>query len=103
MRAIDVQQIGNELAVKWDDGAESFIALETLRRACPCAGCKGETDIMGNLYRGPEKALQPESFKLLQVMPVGGYALQPRWADGHSTGLYSFDYLRRLADVPPPA
>ena len=59
--------------------------------------CKGETDIMGNLYIGPEKALRPDSYRLKGIAHVGGYALQPQWADGHSTGLYSFEYLRRLA------
>jgi len=98
VRPADIQQIGNELAIKWDDGTESFVALEKLRRACPCAGCKGEMDIMGNVYRGPEKPLRPESYQLLRLAHVGGYALQPHWADGHSSGLYSFDYLRRVAD-----
>ncbi|HTA95201.1 MAG TPA: gamma-butyrobetaine hydroxylase-like domain-containing protein, partial [Verrucomicrobiae bacterium] len=42
MLPADIQQIGNELAVRWGDGGESFILLEKLRRACPCAGCKGE-------------------------------------------------------------
>ena len=92
----DIQQIGNELAVKWDDGTESFIGLEKLRRACPCAGCKGEMDVMGNLYRGPEKPLTPRSFELVRIGSVGGYAIQPQWADGHSTGLYSFEMLKRL-------
>ena len=96
MRPTDIQQIGNELALKWDDGTESFIALEKLRRACPCAGCKGEMDVMGNLYKGPEKPLRPESFQLKGLAHVGGYAIQPQWGDGHSTGLYSFDYLRGL-------
>lgn len=97
VRPTNLQHIGNELAVKWDDGRESFIPLEKLRRACPCAGCKGEMDVMGNLYRGPEKALTPRSYELKGIAPVGGYALQPQWGDGHSTGLYSFDYLRELA------
>jgi DUF971 family protein len=30
---------------------------------------------------------------------VGGYALQPHWADGHESGIYSFQYLRRLAEA----
>jgi DUF971 family protein len=98
MRLADVQQIGAELAVKWDDGAESFIALEKLRRACPCAGCKGERDIMGQLHKGPDKPLSPRSFQLARVELVGGYAVQPYWADGHSSGLFSFDYLRHLAE-----
>ena len=99
MRPVDIQHVGNELAIKWSDGGESFITLEKLRRECPCAGCKGEMDVMGNLYIGPEKPLRPDSFVLKGLAHVGGYALQPQWADGHSTGLYSFEMLRRLADA----
>lgn len=99
MRAADVQHIGNDLAIRWEDGRESFITLESLRRACPCAGCKGETDVMGNLYKGPEQTLGPAAFRLVKLQWVGSYAVQPVWADGHATGLYSFDYLRRIADA----
>lgn len=100
MRPDDVQLIGEELALKWDDGSEIYVRLETLRRHCPCAGCQGERDIMGNLYKGPETTLSTKAFQLVRIANVGGYALQPVWADGHDTGLYSFDYLRRLAEVP---
>ena len=98
MRPVDIQQIGEELAIKWESGAESFIRLETMRRRCPCAGCKGEVDIMGQLYKGPEKPFTPQAIKLLRIVNIGGYAIQPVWADGHATGIYSFDYLRRLAE-----
>jgi DUF971 family protein len=94
-----LQQIGNELAVKWSDGSESFIPLQTLRKFCPCAGCKGETDIMGNLYKNPEQPLTPAAFQLTQIITVGGYAIQPVWADGHATGIFSFDYLKHVADA----
>ena len=97
MRPDDIQQIGSELAIRWDDGEENFIPLERLRRACPCAGCKGEMDILGNLYKNPERPFAPNSFELVKLTGVGGYAIQPVWADGHSSGIYSFDYLRRLA------
>jgi DUF971 family protein len=97
MRPTDIQQIGGELAIKWDDGGESFISLEQLRRSCPCASCKGETDIMGNVYKKPESPLTPKAFELRRVVTVGGYGIQPAWADGHATGIYSFDYLRRIA------
>ena len=97
MRPLDIQHIGNELAVKWDDGGENFIPLENLRRACPCAGCKGEMDILGNLYKNPEKPLSAKAFELVKLVSVGGYAIQPFWADGHNTGIYSFDYLKRIA------
>jgi DUF971 family protein len=96
MRPVDLQQIGSELAIKWDDGSEAFIPLERLRRSCPCAECQGEKDIMGNLYKGSEKPLRPASFELRKISTVGSYAIQPVWADGHATGLYSFEYLRKL-------
>jgi DUF971 family protein len=96
MRPLDIQHIGNELAVKWGDGGENFIPLENLRRACPCAGCKGEMDILGNLYKNPEKPLSAKAFELVKLVSVGGYAIQPVWADGHNTGIYSFEYLLRI-------
>jgi DUF971 family protein len=96
MRPRDIQSIGNELAIKWDDGGESYIPLEKLRRACPCAGCKGEMDILGNLYKQPDQTLTAKAFELVKISSVGGYAVQPLWADGHNTGIYSFDYLARM-------
>jgi DUF971 family protein len=97
MRPIDIQPIGQELAIKWDDGAETFISLEKLRRGCPCAGCKGEGDIMGNLYKGPEQSLTELAFRLRSLTRVGSYAIQPTWGDGHATGIYSFEYLRQIS------
>ena len=55
---------------------------------------------MGNVYRGPGKKLQPQSFQLARIANVGTYAIQPVWADGHATGIFSFDYLRSVADAP---
>ncbi len=98
MRPIDIQRIGDELAIKWDDGGESFITLEKLRHACPCAGCKGEVDVMGNLHKGPDIPLTSQAFQLVQINYVGGYAIQPTWLDGHNSGLFAFDFLRRVAD-----
>jgi DUF971 family protein len=97
MRPSDIQRVGDELAIKWDDGTESYIPLANLRRSCPCAGCKGEMDIMGNLYKNPDRPLAPNAFELVRINRVGGYALQPFWADGHDTGIFSFEYLRRVA------
>jgi len=99
MRPVDIQQIGEELAIKWDDGSEGFVRLEALRRCCPCAGCKGEMDIMGNVYKNPHKPLPPQALQLARIESVGGYAIQPIWRDGHSTGLFSFDYLKKIADA----
>lgn len=97
MRPTDMQRIGAELAIRWDDGTESFIPLDKLRQACPCAGCKGEVDIMGNLYKNPDKPLTPAAFQLGHIANVGTYAVQFFWGDKHNTGIYSFEYLRRVA------
>jgi DUF971 family protein len=98
VKPAQLQPIGNELAIKWDDGSETYIPLDLLRRSCPCAGCKGEGDIMGNVYKNAPKPLSPQAFQLVRINNVGGYAIQPQWADGHGTGIFSFDYLRAIAN-----
>jgi DUF971 family protein len=90
-----IDLVGDELAIAWNDGRESFFALESLRRLCPCAVCQGEADVLGNVER-PERVFQPSSFQLRSLQSVGGYALQPLWQDGHSTGLFSYSYLRQI-------
>jgi DUF971 family protein len=93
-----VEVIGKELAIVWSDGTESYLALDLLRRRCPCALCAGEKDIFGNVYGGKAK-LVDNSFELAGLELVGGYAIRPRWRDGHESGIYSFPYLRELASV----
>ena len=92
----NIQQIGNDLAIQWNDGTESYLDLQFLRRACPCAACGGEPDVLGNIMR-PNVSYSDNSFDLAGFEIVGGYAIQPRWGDGHGTGIYSFQYLRRIS------
>src|SRR5438045_4396621 len=94
----NIQQIGDELAVVWNDGTESYFNLELLRRACPCAACGGEPDVLGNIAR-PHVSYTEKSFQLTGFEIVGGYALQTRWADGHSNGIYSFFYECSLGQI----
>jgi DUF971 family protein len=98
----NIQAIGSDLAISWNDGTESFLELESLRRACPCAACGGEPDVLGNVVR-PNVIYNSSSFELARFNIVGGYAVQPHWGDGHETGLYSYRYLRRLANPGGPA
>lgn len=98
MRPVQFTPIGSELALLWSDGREDYIPMETLRKQCPCANCMGEQDIMGNVHRPPQKPYGPGAFTWIEATPVGGYAFQPRWGDGHNTGIYSWEYLRHLAD-----
>lgn len=97
MTPIQSDIIGSTLALRWSDGSEQFIELETLRKACPCACCKGEPDIAGPASAKPvNPPLTADSFRLTAMNPVGGYGVQLIWGDGHSAGIYSFDYLRSL-------
>jgi len=91
--------IGNELALAFDDGIEAFLPLPMLRRACPCAVCQGEPDALGRVVK-PKVEHGPRAFELTNWQVVGGYALQLRWADGHASGIFSFDYLRKLSVMP---
>ncbi|MEP6778186.1 MAG: DUF971 domain-containing protein [Chthoniobacterales bacterium] len=100
LAAENIQLIGCELAIRWNDGLESFLELPYLRRACPCASCGGEPDVLGHVLR-PEVTYSETSFELRSWEMVGGYALQPRWGDGHGTGIYSYQYLKRLAAAQP--
>jgi DUF971 family protein len=96
----NIQEIGNELAIRWNDGAESYLDLQFLRRACPCAACGGEPDVLGNIMR-PDISYSENSFDLAGFQIVGGYALRMNWKDGHNTGIYSFQYLRRISQPVP--
>lgn len=91
--------IGDELALSFRDGFEAYLKLPLLRRACPCAVCQGEPDALGRVLR-PLVEYGPRAFELLKFEIVGGYAIQPFWADGHSTGIFSYAYLQKLAALP---
>ena len=91
----DMTVVGQELAIRWSDGTESYFPLNFLRRNCPCALCAGEKDLLGNVYKGEAK-LTPQSFLLKSCVAVGGYGIQPEWMDGHGSGIFSFRYLKSL-------
>jgi DUF971 family protein len=99
--ALNLEQatlIGTELALSFADGFEAYLALPMLRRACPCAACQGEPDALGRVLR-PRVEHGPRAFELSKFEQIGGYALQLYWADGHSTGIFSYAYLQKLAGL----
>jgi len=82
------------LLVTWNDGHRSEYDVRTLRLACPCAVCVNE-------WTGERmlRSIQvPEAVQPVRIFSVGRYAMGIAWSDGHSTGIYSYDYLRRLDD-----
>lgn len=92
----NIATVENELALAWSDGSESYLPFAKLREHCPCANCQGEPDALGRVVR-PEKIKGLKAEELLRYEMMGGYALQLFWGDGHSTGIYTFQYLRKLS------
>lgn len=85
-----------KLFIKWIDDKETIIDLKYLRDECPCASCKGETVLL-KTYRPVKPAINhPDMYKIKDIQPVGEYAIQITWKDGHNTGIYSWEYLLKL-------
>lgn len=97
-RIQNLQVIGQELAIIWGSGTESYFPLEPLRRHCPCAACAGEPDLTGKVVK-PHVSYNDNSFQIRKINLVGGYAVQFIWEDGHDTGIYSFSYLKKLEPI----
>jgi DUF971 family protein len=96
MNAMKLEQaivVGEELAVRFADGAEIYLPLPYLRANCPCAACQQNRDDLA--AAGFAKANAP-GVPLTAVDVVGGYAVRLVWGDGHGSGIYSFDLLRNL-------
>jgi DUF971 family protein len=93
---LNIQLIGEEVAIAWDDGVESYFTGPDLRAASPSAENIGERDILGNQYGGQGPRQFP-GVKVLGWERVGNYALRFEFSDGHRTGLYSYEHLRSLA------
>ena len=88
------------IKIDWKDGHHSDYGITYLRDKCPCATCTGAH---GTPPREPESAAPENPFqmykpvlKMLDVEPVGGYAIRIHWSDGHSSGIYSYDHFREI-------
>lgn len=93
----DTEIVNDLLLIQWSDNTDSAIPLTLLRDNCPCASCAGEKDALGNIYVGPPQKMTQQSYQLRGLQPVGYYGLRPVWSDGHSTGIYTIDFLKKLA------
>lgn len=91
------------IKIDWKDQHHSDYPLAFLRDECPCASCTGAhgTPPQKSNYSA-EKAssdlfpMYKPSLKMVEVEPVGSYAIRITWSDGHNTGIYSFDHFRRI-------
>jgi DUF971 family protein len=76
------------IRITWNDGHVGEYSAEYLRGYCPCALCQGH---------GAEiKFISVPDAQVQEIRAIGNYAIEFHWQDGHSTGIYSYDYLRGL-------
>ena len=93
---------GTGVSIDWKDGHRSSWTFSWLRYACPCATCNEERIAHKRpAGQAPPKAAGPLVMyqappRPLEATPVGKYALRFKWNDGHESGIYSWDYLRRV-------
>jgi Mrp family chromosome partitioning ATPase/DUF971 family protein len=85
------------LYIHWPDQQESVIPNKRLRASCQCALCVNE--FTGQPLLNPETI--PDDISVEAIQPLGNYAVSITWSDGHSSGIYSWEHLRRLTGLPP--
>ena len=100
VKPVSLKREGDGLKIEWSDGASTHLAWRVLRKQCPCASCIEERGKPADPFRvlTPQEAAagapEPVSMK-----PVGHYAYQINWNDGHTTGIYPVELLRKLASA----
>ncbi|MBI3019516.1 MAG: DUF971 domain-containing protein [Deltaproteobacteria bacterium] len=84
----------SEFSITWDDGHKTVLPFTALRKECPCALCRARRESSNPFQFVSERS--PSSSLAKDISPVGHYAIKIKWADGHSSGIYTFEMLRNL-------
>ena len=97
---LKLKRDGDDLRIDWSDGVTTTVSWRTLRKQCPCAAC-GEDR---NKPADPFKVLSAAEVaagapRPVGMQPVGHYAYQITWNDGHASGIYPIASLRKLGTV----
>lgn len=92
------------ISIDWKDAHHSTYELTYLRDHCPCAVCTGahgteprpkSTDKKANPFQ-----MYTPKLKMDSAEAVGNYAIRIQWSDGHGSGIYSFEHLRKVCPCP---
>lgn len=87
---IDLERATGLLRVSFDDGSRVELPAEYLRVESPSAEVQGHAPHQRQLVAGKR------AVRIFDIVPVGHYAIQLVFSDGHDSGLYSWEYLHRL-------
>jgi len=88
---------GRRLEVAYDDGVTVRLTAERLRVESPSAEVQGHSPAEKKIVTGKQNV------RIVEIEPVGNYAVRIVFDDGHATGLYTWNYLRKLGEAPPAA
>lgn len=94
---INLKSDTDSLIIEWDDGVTQSIRWERLRDHCPCATCRTKraepTQLLPVINVIDAQPIRPTS-----MTPMGNYAYNIAFNDGHNTGIYSLEFLRNIRD-----
>jgi DUF971 family protein len=96
MRLLKFEQISSRIVtMEWDDGRRYAYPVANLRAGCPCAICRQERE-----SANPLKVLSTDfdTVELAGWNWVGRYAVSLKWSDRHDSGIYTYEYLRKLCE-----
>lgn len=100
-KGVTLDKQAHEVRIDWGGGHISTYPLNALREACPCVVCRGGHDKMGREYDPNFIDLKPaRNYQVQDAQMVGNYAIQFWWDDGHNSGIYTWEYLRRICPCP---
>jgi ATP-binding protein involved in chromosome partitioning len=89
---VTIDDAARAVRIRWSDGQTTVYSFHGLRGWCPCASCQG--------HSSQTRFIHTENPRPTGHEGVGRYAIRFLWADGHSTGMYSYEWLREIADLP---
>lgn len=99
-KGIKVHRVERELQIEWESGQVSHCSFADLRNSCPCAECRSErakeTNQLLDEASGELLLRSQAPLTLTDVQLIGNYALQLEWSDGHSHGIFTWEYLKSL-------
>jgi DUF971 family protein len=95
--AVELQPEQGMLQLSWSDGRQTRHSMAELRKLCPCATCRTEREKLQSQSSLRSlrviKSEAPAVAQIVQVTPIGRYALNFVWNDGHQTGIYAYEFL----------
>ncbi len=97
--SIEVFNTDQYLEISWKDGHITKLSLFGLRKNCPCVMCRGGHDKMGQFEPALFRVEPTRIYKIDSAEAVGNHALKINWDDGHNSGMYRWELIRKMDEA----